>query len=131
FPGLVSGRTEARTESHPPWDPGNTRVGDPPRENRVFRTVGAPADSIRGLLAELRMPPRRPRAESTRAPTDWRCHGGGTPQPPPRFPFPTRPQPPSRKRIRKACLLLRLLLRPLEPLRYLPTFCTARRSSEL
>src|SRR5882762_2477748 len=125
--GQLSGRIETRTESRPPPDSGNTLVGDPPRKIRVFRTICGLADSIRGLRAVWPTPPRGPRGESARAPTHWRCHGVGTRRPPLRSRSPTRPRPPSRKRIRNAGLLL--LLRPLERLRYLPTFCTARRSS--
>src|SRR5260370_42417243 len=115
--GQLNGRTEARTESRPPRGRCSTSAAGPPREIRVFRIIGGPANSTLGLRAESPAQPHFPRAESTPAPTHWRCHGAGTRRPPPRSRFPTRPRPPSRKRIRKSGLLLRLLLQPQERLR--------------
>src|ERR1700686_2633379 len=129
FWAQVNGRTEARRESHPPPDPRNILAGGPPRESRFFRTVGGPADLTRGLRAEWMTQPHFLRAELTRAATHGRCRGGGTRRPPPCSRSPTRPRPRLRTRIRRARRLLRLLVRPLERLRCLPTFCTARRSS--
>src|SRR5208282_1885800 len=127
FPATISGRAEARTESHFRPDPCNTTGGGPLHENRVFHKGGGPAHSIRGLPAESLTQPHSWRAESTRTAAHWRCHAGGTRPPPPRSQSPTRSRPPWRKRIRKACLLPQ----PPEQPRHPATCCTAQSSSGL
>src|SRR5208337_5496199 len=127
FSDKVSAQTEARTESRPPPDLCNTPGGGPPRETHVFRTVRGPADSIRGLRAESPAQPHSARAGSTRAPTHWQCHGGGTRHPPPCSQSPTRPRPPAHTQIRRA----HLLPRPPEQFRYSPACCTVRKSNGL